>query len=63
MNRHIEKLIKKREALEAEILAAQQLEKRKTEVLALPAFVQISLLSNKILDEEFRKIAVAHSKK
>lgn len=63
MNKHIEKLIKKREALEAEILAAQQLEKRKTEVLALPAFVQISLLSNKILDEEFRKIAVAHSKK
>lgn len=53
----LEKLLKKRERLEAEILAVQALEKRKEEILAMPEFEKISSLPDDILRAEFIKIS------
>jgi hypothetical protein len=53
----LETLLKKREKLDAEILAAQALEDRKKEILEMPEFVKISSLSDDVLRAEFTKIA------
>ena len=53
----LEKLLKKRERLEAEILAAQAFQKRKEEICAMPEFEKISSLPDDILRAEFIKIS------
>jgi hypothetical protein len=57
MSKRLETLLKKRERLEAEIVAAQSVEKRKNEILALPEFAQILPLPDEVLRREFVRLA------
>lgn len=57
MSKKLDTLLKKRERLEAEIVAAQALEQRKNEVIALPEFSQILSLSDEVLRKEFARLA------
>jgi hypothetical protein len=57
MSKKLDTLLKKRERLEAEIVAAQAAEKRKSEILAMPEFSQILPLSDEVLRKEFAQIA------
>lgn len=57
MSKKLDTLLKKRERLEAEIVAAQAAEKRKSEILAMPEFSQILPLSDEVLRKEFARIA------
>jgi hypothetical protein len=57
MSKKLDTLLKKRERLEAEIVAAQATEKRKNEIMAMPEFAKISSLSDSVLREEFARLA------
>ncbi|MDD5395483.1 MAG: hypothetical protein PHE17_20865 [Thiothrix sp.] len=50
-------LLKKREQLECEIEAAQQLEKRKSEIIGWPEFAKILSLPDEILRTSLTQIA------
>lgn len=57
MSKKLDTLLKKRERLEAEIVAAQATEKRKNEIMAMPEFAKISSLPDSALREEFARLA------
>lgn len=57
MSKKLGTLLKKRERLEAEIVAAQAAEKRKTEILAMPEFSEILHLPDELLRKEFTRLA------
>ncbi len=57
MSKNLDTLLKKRERLEAEIVAAQAAEKRKNEVVAMPEFAEILSLPDEILRKAFARIA------
>lgn len=57
MGKTLEGLRKKRERLDAEIAAAEATEKRKIEVMNWPEFLQILSLPDKVLREEFARLA------
>lgn len=57
MSKKLDTLLKKRERLEAEIVAAQAVEQRKSEVIALPEFSQILSLPDELLRKEFARLA------
>ena len=57
MSKKLDTLLKKRERIEAEIVAAQAVEKRKNEILALPEFAQILSLPDEVLRKEFTRLS------
>ena len=57
MSKNLNTLLKKRDRLEVEIVAAQAAEKRKNEVVAMPEFAEILPLPDEVLRKAFVRIA------
>ena len=56
MAKNLEALLKKREALEQQIVAAQAMEKRKNEIVGMAEFVKLLGLPDAVLQTAFAKI-------
>jgi hypothetical protein len=57
----LDALLRKREALEREIAAAQAAEKRKTEVVAWPEFANVLALPDEVLRAGLAEMVRQHS--